>query len=96
MQAIRARAALGVLIENGSGLPRAQVWAAVSRQHPLSEAELEPVLSGTKRGEVDWNFTTAEFVKAGWLIKGGTDGWLITEAGPLGGRFSLSRRLHVW
>ena len=79
--AIRARDALRVLIENGGRLPRAQVWAGVTTQTPLGEAEQHRVASGALRSEVDWNFRTAEFVKAGWLVKGGPEGWSVTDAG---------------
>ncbi|MFC0681782.1 McrB family protein [Lysobacter korlensis] len=79
--ATRARDALGLLIQNSEPLPRARVWAEVSSRHPLSAAELVSVPSGGATGEVDWNWRTAEFVKAGWLTKGGSDGWAITDAG---------------
>jgi 5-methylcytosine-specific restriction enzyme B len=79
----RARAALGVLIDNGGTLPRAKVWGAVSALVPLGEQEQGFVASGVLQSEVDWNFRTAEFVKAGWLVKGGADGWSITDEGRM-------------
>ena len=81
MYAIRARDALAVLIDSGGRLPRAQAWTEVLARNPLGEGEQDRVASGTLRSEVDWNFRTAEFVKAGWLVKGGADGWSITDAG---------------
>ena len=83
MTAIRAREALLVLSEHEGAMPRAGVWAEVSARYPLSEVEKIPVTSGGATGEVDWNWQTATFVKAGWLHKGGTQGWTITEAGRL-------------
>jgi MoxR-like ATPase len=48
----------------------------VSEATPLSPEE-----QVDRRAEVDFNFRTAEFVKAGWIHKGGADGWTITDAG---------------
>ncbi|WP_345761698.1 McrB family protein [Diaminobutyricibacter sp. McL0608] len=79
--ATRARNALGVLIDNGGRLPRAQVWREVTSTTPLGDDEQDLVASGGLRSEVDWNWRTAEFVKAGWLTKGGAEGWSITDLG---------------
>ena len=79
--AIRARNALGVLIDGGGRLLRSQVWSQVTAITPLGDGEQGHVASGALRSEVEWNFRTAEFVKAGWLVKGGADGWSVTELG---------------
>jgi 5-methylcytosine-specific restriction protein B len=79
--AIRARNALGVLIDNDGNLPRAQVWEEVTAITPLADDEQDRTDSGNLRHEVDWNFRTAEFVKADWLHKGGADGWTVTDLG---------------
>lgn len=79
--ATRARDALRVLMEAGGSVPRGKVWQKVTDALPLGPDEQERVPSGLPRAEVDWNFRTAEFVKAEWLHKGGSDGWSITDAG---------------
>lgn len=81
LTAIRAREALRILSVARAPVPRATVWADVVQLHPLTAAEEVPVNSGGANGEVDWNWQTATFVKAGWLHKGGAAGWSITEAG---------------
>lgn len=81
LTAIRAREALRILSAAEGPMPRAAVWAEVAELYPLTPAEQVPVNSGGATGEVDWNWQTATFVKAGWLHKGGAAGWSITEAG---------------
>lgn len=72
-----------MLSEQDAPMPRSSVWAQVSTRYPLTPAEEVPVNSGGATGEVDWNWQTATFVKAGWLHKGGAQGWTITDAGRL-------------
>lgn len=79
--ALRAQAALRILIERGEAIQKADVWNEVAALFPLEGVDAELISSGRPRGEVDWAFRTAEFVKAGWLVKGGTSGWTITDAG---------------
>lgn len=79
--AARARFALEVLASAGTPLARASIWRAVVEEMPLSPAEQDLHSNGATRGQTNWAWTTAEFVKAGWLIKGGAAGWSITPEG---------------
>ncbi|MBF4635150.1 AAA family ATPase [Agreia pratensis] len=77
----RARLTLEILASEKGSLSRAVLWARAVEAYPLNDMELQVHKSGTSRGETSWAWTTAEFVKAGWLIKGGTSGWTITDQG---------------
>jgi len=82
LDAARARAALEILDAEGSPLARAAVWQGVLERFPLSAPEEVRHSSGRTRGETSWAWTTAEFVKAGWLVKSGSiPGWSITPEG---------------
>lgn len=73
--AIRARDALRVLMEAEGAPQKSEVWAAVIERTPLGGDE-----DASKAFE-HFTWRTFEFVKAGWILKGGSDGWTITDAG---------------
>ena len=77
----RVKYTLELLRDSGTPINRGDLWRAVSEVLPLNEFELTRVDSGGLRGEVEWNWSTANMVKAGWLVKGGASGWTLTEAG---------------
>ena len=80
-EAVRAREALALLEDASGPIARSALWAQILSTHPLSAFESERHNSGVTRGQTMWAWTTAEFVKAGWLKKGGAEGWTITQDG---------------
>jgi hypothetical protein len=82
LEAERARYALELLTEAGKPVLRPALWAEVSKKFPLTEREEQRHSGGQSRGLTNWAWATAEFVKAGWLLKGGAGaGWSITPTG---------------
>jgi 5-methylcytosine-specific restriction protein B len=79
--AARAHHTLELLAAAGKPQPRSQLWAQVTERFPLNEYEGVAYEAGRTRGETAWAFTTAEFVKAGWLVKDRSTGWSITPEG---------------
>ncbi|PPF39313.1 hypothetical protein C5B93_04530 [Rathayibacter sp. AY1A2] len=85
--AARSRLTLELLAEAGTAVPRALLWTQILERFPLTEVETEANTNGAPRGMTAWAWTTAEFVKAGWMMKDRTTGWSIT----LDGRDVLER-----
>lgn len=77
----RARAALEVLAAAGTSLAQEEVWKPVVDKYPLLPEEEKLYSNGVSRGLTYWKFATAQFVKAGWLVKDRATGWLITPEG---------------
>lgn len=77
----RVKYALELLRDSKVPISRGELWRAASEAIPLNDSELTRVNSGGLRGEVEWNWSTANMVKAGWIVKGGAKGWTLTDAG---------------
>ncbi len=81
--AARSRFALELLSRSQEPVRRGALWEQVVARYPMSPKEAELVRTGGSKGQTDWEFTTAWYVKAGWLLKNGTAGWSITPEGVL-------------
>jgi 5-methylcytosine-specific restriction protein B len=81
IHAARARAALEILQAHGSTMVQKAIWAEVEARYPLAPDEAATTKSGTAKALTEWRFLTHEFAKAGWLTKGGSEGWTITSEG---------------
>jgi 5-methylcytosine-specific restriction protein B len=82
-EAARAHYTLEVLASASEPQPRSQLWAQVIERFPLIESELIVDKHGRTHGQRTWAWTTAEFVKAGWLTKDRSVGWSITPDGAV-------------
>lgn len=85
-RAARARAALELLqgrVPDGSYLPVSAIWSECVDRVPLTPYELELKSHNRPRGEIDWRWSSADLVAAGWLRKNpsGVGEWAITPAG---------------
>lgn len=85
-RAQRARTALEVLAEraaNGTYLPISEIWAECQARVPLTDYERELKSNNRPRGEIDWRWSSADLVSAGFLRKNpsGNGEWAITPDG---------------
>lgn len=85
-RAERARTTLEILAErapDGSYLPVSSLWAESLERVPLTPYESELKSHNRPRGEIDWRWSSADLVAAGWLRKNpsGVGEWAITTEG---------------
>ncbi|WP_137772282.1 MULTISPECIES: AAA family ATPase [unclassified Microbacterium] len=85
-RAERARTALEILGEraaDGSYLQVSAIWAECLDRVPLTPYESELKSHNRPRGEIDWRWSSADLVAAGWLRKNpsGIGEWAITPEG---------------
>ncbi|WP_226533608.1 McrB family protein [Microbacterium paraoxydans] len=85
-RAERARTGLEILAErapDGAYLTVSNVWAECLQRVPLTPYESELKSHNRPRGEIDWRWSSADLVAAGWLRKNpsGIGEWAVTSEG---------------